>query len=74
MHSENKYVNTSAVSNILITFSVSHRYPTYVARIQLAAIDYQKHKDRSYKRDAAGEIMWVFHIQDNKITVCDHNN
>ena len=57
MHSENKYVNTSAVSNILITFSVSHRYPTYVARIQLAAIDYQKHKDGSYKRDAAGEIM-----------------
>ena len=44
-------------SNIIILCYGLHRYPAYVARIQLAAIDYEKHKDRPYKRDAAGEMM-----------------
>ncbi|KAK2186891.1 hypothetical protein NP493_185g04021 [Ridgeia piscesae] len=38
----------------LFTFS----YPVYVARTQLAAIDFQKHKDRPYHLNAAGEMMY----------------
>ena len=38
---------------------VFRSYPVYIARIQLASIDYQKHKDRPYKRNAAGAIVWV---------------
>ena len=46
--------NTIAVSHV---YSVPHSYPVYVARTQLAAIDYQKHKDRPYLLNAAGEMM-----------------
>ncbi|KAK2193197.1 hypothetical protein NP493_14g07104 [Ridgeia piscesae] len=36
---------------------VKFRYPVYVARAQLVAIDYQKHKDRPYLLIAAGEMV-----------------
>ena len=42
---------------------VFRSYPVYIARIQLASIDYQKHKDRPYKRNAAGAIVWVTQIR-----------
>ena len=39
---------------MLLFVNFCHSYPAYVARCQLAAIDYMKHKDRGKKKDKAG--------------------
>ena len=47
----------SCTNNIFITCSRLHSYPVYAAQIQIAAVDYEMHKDRQFTCDAAGEIM-----------------
>ena len=52
------YVSASIC--IYLIFFFYSRYNSYIARNQLAAIDYQEHKDRDIQKDKKGHVRYVW--------------